>query len=138
MHELLNYILCVTSFILLLLFFIYFKRNIIIEKILLISDVLHNNHLTIADLGSSFNLIFIDAESEQKFLSDANTYDLNRKSIIFYRAPEYRVKLFERKIPDNMILCGDFENELNEILDIKEYPSLVELNYFKKTIKKIY
>lgn len=136
MYEILNYLMCFTSLMLFVLFLIHFKKNMILQKFLKIGEVLQRNNLNMADLGTSFNLIFLDVESEQKFLNIISTHNY-KKAIIFYNAPDFRVKLFEKKIRENMVLCIDKKKELSWILDVKDHPSLFEVNYAKRILKKI-
>lgn len=97
MHNILSYILCFTSLVLIIICLMKFKQNNVLENIISVIEIINNNQIKITELGSSFNLIFLDAESEQAFLKNVKIINSKDKSIIFYRAPEYKIKMFEKK-----------------------------------------
>jgi len=137
MLETLPYALSLVSLVLAVLLIRYVRRAAALEQLMKTGEVLHRNQVSAASFEAVFDIIFIDAESEPEFLRNRDVYDSGGKAVVFYHAPEYRMNLFRKKLPDHMIVCGDAGKELAQALDVKKYPSLLRMNYSKASVKKI-
>lgn len=136
MHNLLTYLLCASLISLVSLSIFFMKRISNYRKLITINGVINENRIQVTELGNVFNLIFVDPSSEQAFIDGSG--EVHNKCLIFYQAPNYRVKLFEKKISSNMRICNDYNKILLSNLEIRSFPCLVEVNLSKFELRKNY
>ncbi|MGQ8871299.1 hypothetical protein [Paenibacillus sp. TSA_86.1] len=135
MHNILNYLLCFSIISLIIISTKILKKNNDNRKLLAIVKAINVNNISLNELGDSFNLIFIDPATEQKF----NNLSLkDEEYLVFYQAPQYRIKLFEKKVPKNMMICSDFDKKILNSLEIRSFPCLIEVNLNNFKLSKTY